>query len=367
MRIASESQIDLAMKRGLSTMAHFAFGSTAPHSGVSEILQNSFFSCCHDLKSPFPVVSESGILWASDSRFRQSNEDLSFLKRYLVLHKDIEPRQCAQIITQYEIPRFKFGDIVREFETGVTQDVMNSFFGWWEDVKKKSALSTEAKAAGAKFCKELASRGVLHWGHGVKISLKNIKYFTLFSVPNDLSRPDTIYIDVSSGVPTRDAILCFGWVQLSLLHCMEYACAQARQLTPNRDSGQDSGMGYRILRVLIQSALVEDLSLQQWDRVAELMKDLECIPTNMGLKSPADSYFDEANVCRSLPAAQENIFLDIPATPVAVEGSFGYHFKSVTPEHVRKVLAHVRVRRKMEWEDMVSRCVNCFGVACVPS
>lgn len=361
MRIASQSKDDLSTKLGLSTMARFAFGSTLPHGGVSEILQKAFFSCCHESKSPFPVVSEFGISCASDSQFRQSNKDLSFLKRYRVLHKEIDPLQCAQIIEHYRIPRFKFGDIVREFEKGVTQDVMKAFFGWWEDVKRNSHSSAKSKEAAEIFCKEFPSRGVLRSSHGVNIVLKNIKYYTSFSLPNDLTRPDTLHIDFSSGVPTRDTIKCFGWVQLSLLDWLEYTCAHARQPAQNKDSDQDSDMGYRISRVLVQFALVEDLSLQQWDRVAELMKDIECIPTNMGLKLPADSYFDEADICRSLPVAQENIFLNIPATPVAVERRFEYNSKSVNPEHVRKVLARIRVRRMMDWEDMVAKYVNWYG------
>ncbi|KAF8558574.1 hypothetical protein OG21DRAFT_1075395 [Imleria badia] len=348
MRVA-ESMGELATQRGLRTMARFAFGSTVPHSGVSQILQDAFFFCCHKPKSPFLVVSDIGISDASDAQFRQRNKDLSFLKKYLVLHEGVEPGQNSQIVKRYDIPLFKYQDIVSEFETGVTQDVMKLFFAWWEETKK-NLLSSESKAAGEKFCQKFASRAVLRSSNGVKIALKNIEYFTLFPLPDDLSPPDNIYIDVTSGVPSRDAVECFGWSQLPLLVWLTYACDQARQLGPNGDPD----LGRRISRVLVQFALVEELTLPQWDHIADLMKDIDCIPTNMGLRLPADSYFGEADILGNLPVVKEGDFLDIPVTYVAETG-FRYRPVIVNPENVRMVLMLLRVRRMMEWKEMVER------------
>ncbi|KAH0831364.1 hypothetical protein J3R83DRAFT_14027 [Lanmaoa asiatica] len=347
MRIAAKSREEHATQLGLCTMSRFAFRPTVPHSGVSQILQDSFFSCCHEPKSPFPVVSDVGISCASDSYFRQSNKDLSFLKRYLALHRDVESNIHSQIIRRYKIPLFKFGDIVREFEAGVTQEAMRSFFVWWEDARRNAPSSPSSRDAREKFCKEFALRGILRSSDGVKIYFKNIKFFSFFSLPNDLSPPNTIHIDVTMSVPTRGAIECFGWTQLPLLYWLQYACSQAR------GSGQVSDVGHRISRALVQFALVEDLSLQQWNQAAELMRDLACIPTNTGLKLPADSYFDEADVCGSLPVAKEADFLNIPPTPVAVERGFEHRF--VEPDHVRKVLVRIRVCRMMDWDNMVER------------
>lgn len=133
-----------------------------------------------------------------------------------------------------------------------------------------------------------------------------------------------------------------------MLDWLEYACSQARRSPLSEDSGQD--VGYRILRVLVQFALVQDMTPEQWDRAAELMKDLECIPTNVGLKLPTDSYFDVADISgAAFPVDSENFFLDIPETPVAVERSFQY--RPVTPEHIRDVLARIRGREMTERED----------------
>ena len=79
------------------------------------------------------------------------------------------------------------------------------------------------------------------------------------------------------------------------------------------------------------------------------MKDLECIPTDRGLKLPTDSYFDEADISGGPPVDSENVFLDIPETPVAVER--GFEYRPVTLEHVRDVLARIRGPRMTEGED----------------
>ena len=152
----AKSKDELATQLGLCTMTRFAFGPTQPHSGVSQILQEAFFSCCREPRSPFPVVSNVGISCASDSQFRQSNKDLSFLKSYRILHHEVDERQHSQIISRYNIPTFKFKDILREFGTGVTQNAMKSLFDWWDDVKRNALLSVEAKAAGKQFCKDFA-------------------------------------------------------------------------------------------------------------------------------------------------------------------------------------------------------------------
>ena len=178
------------------------------------------------------------------------------------------------------------------------------------------------------------------------IELDKIQYFTFLSLPSDLSSPDTIHIEHIQGSSTSDTAERFRLTQLSLLHWLEYACSRAH-VALNEESSQD--VGYRILRVLIQFALVDDLSPQQWDRAAEFMEDLQCIPTDMGLKSPTDSYFEEAGVCGSLPVVNLDLFLDIPVTLVAGEG--GFRFRSVTLEHIRGVLARIRVCRMTEWED----------------
>ena len=176
------------------------------------------------------------------------------------------------------------------------------------------------------------------------IELDKIQYFTFLSL---LSSPDTIQIELTQGSSTSDTAERPRLTQLSLLHWLEYACSQARQVALNEESSQD--VEYRILRVLIQFALVDDLSPQQWDRAAEFMKDLQCIPTNMGLKMPTDSYFEEAGVCGSLPVVSLDLFLDIPVTPVADKG--GFRFRSVTLEHICAVLARIPVCRMTEWED----------------
>lgn len=349
MRVAARAEDELATQLGLYTMARFAFGPTVPHSGVSEILQDAFFSCCHEPKSPLPVVSGAGISDVSNSRFRQNNKDLPPLNGYPVLHEEVGLPQRSDIINRYEIPLFKSDDIVQEFQSGVTQDTMRLFFIWWDDVHRNPPSSSSKHARDA-FCQKLAFRGVLHLSDEVEIALKDIKYVTFFSLPDDLSLPDAIYIDVTPGVPTKDSVACFGWTQLSLLYWLEYACFQAPQLASSEDSGEDSDVGYRILRVLVQFALVEDLSPEQWDRAADLMEDRKCIPTNMGLKLPTDSYFDDADgISGNHPVAKETDFLNILPTPVAVD--IGFESRSVDPIHVRKVLTRIRVRATVERED----------------
>ena len=360
---AAKSKGGLATKLGLCTMARFAFGLTVPHIGVSKLLQDAFFSCCSKPKSPFPVVSDVGISCLSDPQFRQNNKDLLFLKKYRVLDDRVEPRQHSEIISRYEIPLFKFDDIVREFKSGVKQDAMRPFFSWWDDLHKNPRSSTEETRA--KFCSKFATQGVLHSSHGVKVMLRNIKYFTFFPLPNDISHPNNLYVEVGQ-VPTRGAVECFGWSQLSLLDWLRHVCSQPRQPASSEGPGQVSDVGYRILRVLVQFALVENLSPQQWNEAAELMKGLQCIPTNKGLQFPTDAYFDEAAVCRSLPVARESSFLDIPPTPVAIDGG-GFEFRFMDLDHVHSVLNCIRVRESMDWGDMVRRYVKSVQVASVPS
>ncbi|KAG9310204.1 hypothetical protein JVU11DRAFT_9846 [Chiua virens] len=302
------------------------------------------------------MVTAGGIGCASDAQFRQSNKDLSFLKKYRVLHEEIKDHQCCQIIAKYDIPRFRYGDIVREFETGVTREALRSFFSWWEDTRRNSLTTDEARNAAEKFCTEFASRAILHTSHDARMELKSIKYYTFFPLPNGLSHPKTIYIDVSSSSPpARDAVEAFGWSQLSLLHWLEYAHDQAQQHTIGGASGPDSDIGYSISLAVVQFALVENLSEQDWARVAELMRDLKCIPTNMGLKTPGESYFEEADVCKSLPVALElSGFASIPTTPVVSKTSVIDH-KQATPDHIRSVLVRIRVCQVMEWEHMIKK------------
>ncbi|KAG8216243.1 hypothetical protein J3R82DRAFT_8284 [Butyriboletus roseoflavus] len=349
---AAKSKGGPSTQLGLRTMARFAFGYTTPDNGVSKILEEAFFSSRDEPKSPFPVVSDVGILCLSDPQFRQSNKELLFLKTYRVLDEHVESRQRSEIISKHKIPLFKFDDIVREFRSGVTQNAMKQFFIWWDDLHKNPRSSTEETRN--KFCRKFASQSVVLSSPGVRKALKTIERFTFFPLPNDLSPPNNIYVEVTQ-VPTKEAIECFEWTQLSLLEWLEYACSQARQPASSEGSDQVSDVGYRILRVLIQFALVENLSPQQWDEAAELMKDLKCIPTgtDMELQLPADSYFDEAAVCRSLPVAMERSFLDIPLTPVAIEGGFDHRLTTLV--HVHKVLSNIHVHEMMDWDDMVRR------------
>ena len=360
---AAKSKGGLSTKLGLSTMARFAFGLTVPHGGVSKILQDAFFSCCHDPKLPFPVVSDVGISCVSDPQFRQNNKNLSFLKKYRVLDDRVEPRQHSEIISRYGIPLLKFDDILREFRSGVKQDAMRPFLSWWDDLHKNPRSSTEDTRA--TFCKKFAAQGVLYSSRGIKILLRNIRYFTFFPLPNDISHPNNLYVEVAQA-PTRDAVECFGWSQVSLLDWLRHVCSQARQPASSEGPGQVSDVDYRILRVLVQFALVEDLSLQQWNEAAEVMKELQCIPTNKGLQCPADAYFDEAAVCRSLPVARESSFLDILPTPVAIDGR-GFEFRFMDLDHVHYVLIRIHVRESMDWGDMVRRYVKSVQVASAPS
>ena len=154
--------------------------------------------------------------------------------------------------------------------------------------------------------------------------LRNIKYFMFFLLPDDLSHPNSIFNYISSGVP------------LSLLDWLKYACPQARELAQNGNMD----VGRSISRVIVQFALGEERNQTEWDEAADLVEDIECIPTNEGLRFPADSYIDGADICWNLPRAEEASF-NIPMTCVADAG--GVQYKTVTSEHVRKVLINLRV------------------------
>ena len=62
------------------------------------------------------------------------------------------------------------------------QSFISTLAVWWGDAERILLSSLEDKAAIEKFREEFSHWSVLPLSHGVKVTLKNVKYFTLFSL-----------------------------------------------------------------------------------------------------------------------------------------------------------------------------------------
>ncbi|KAG5340675.1 hypothetical protein C0989_000825 [Termitomyces sp. Mn162] len=291
--------------RSLHALKFFTFHPSTPSAEVSQQLEKAFFDCAG---FNFPLISTAGVRNASDVRLPDSSFS-AFLKQLPMLPEDIladAPTTIGILQSRGLIKSIGFEDVLRELRSRpLMEDEMVACLKWWISINKEA--SKFQLAPRTQFLEAaILSFGAPDSNDEKIIPLSSIRSFInarTFSaiIPQDGPLPDDLLPpSIGKHFAANDLINSFPWTELSIPDWLGHICsAPVRKVNPDFNISLSAPWAERVLLVVAKSW--PNLPALAKGEIYTHLKTLPCIPTSMGMKTPDQSYFAQANLFNDLP------------------------------------------------------------------
>lgn len=279
-------------------MNKFAFHRSTPDAIVGKWVASGFWRSCNVI----PVPAQLGIYPSNKVRFAG---DATFIKNVPIL-PDAAFSKAGEFIEKAQmlglIEELSPDDIVKEAQSR-TFDVadLKLFITWCaRSLHNESLTWTEAQ----RILKEAV---VADESNTYQLGL--VKTFQLKqTIDDDLPLPPTcIRQDFVSSISLND-LQTIGWKQLSIVQWLDYIVRNHANLPAAQNLTISEDFAKRVLKKVSDNWF--SLGRQEQQNSVELLSQCTCIPTQLGMKTPSESYLVEIPMFPHLPVRSK----DIPVT-----------------------------------------------------
>jgi hypothetical protein len=289
------------LPEAIHTANQFVFRESTPSSALGQTIEDAFWTC--NKNASIEVLSTCGIIQSHQARI--APKDLSFMDSIPVLPDDF-------------VSNAK--DFVRKLtDFGLVTDITVS------DIKRELEASTLNSGQVVEFLSWLGRRAVSGQLDSLSVqSLLNVAVtndedssgtvtrLLVFADVNSYLNPQRIPVDMplpSSVMPFRHTkslgkqeLESFGWTELQIVPWIRWLVSNAgnRNVLPiEQDITQSSSFSAQVLPVI--SKQWEVLSQPSKQSVISLLQPHTAIPTKLGMRRPAETYFSSVRLFDDLP------------------------------------------------------------------
>ncbi|CAG8547747.1 9553_t:CDS:10, partial [Scutellospora calospora] len=275
-------------KRAAHALNYFTFKQSTPDVKVGNIIETNFYKCC---SSSLSILSTHGVKEIKMVRLL-SSEMASFVKNVPSVPKIMED-QCAEFFNRAKtilkiIEEASLNDVFDELtKRNLDHEEIISLMEWWI-VRKFSTTDRD----------KLMQLAIVRVENKI-VHLKNIRYFLNPGMINE-------GLDVPSDVLPYVISKCFNsrlnkfkqsfrnWTKLSLLTWTKY-------IIENHTLKDEPDFAMEFMSVL--SRAFKNTKKDRFE-VCNLLSQVECIPTQFGVKRPDKTYLPEVKLFMELPTVQ---------------------------------------------------------------
>ncbi|KAL9104382.1 MAG: hypothetical protein Q9163_000682 [Psora crenata] len=274
----------------------YTFSETTPSSEVGTLVEEAFWTC--NQKVAIATLSSRGALPAS--QIRMEPEQLNFVEGVPSLPPDLAQVGLVKKLIEYGvITQITVSDIKRELESkALDATQLRQFLAW---VLQK----TRVQEIDMAMARSLLDAGVANDDEvekGKLVILRDMKYFVNPSrIPVEMPVPPYV-------LPfkyTRDisrANLEILFEDLQMVPWLRWLVENAREcgdMSPGQDITKSAPFACVVLAAL--SKQWDGLSQSSKATVTELLSSRTVMPTKLGMKKPAESYFPTVKLFDDLP------------------------------------------------------------------
>ncbi|KAI9657004.1 MAG: hypothetical protein M1821_003170 [Bathelium mastoideum] len=284
----------------IHTLKQYTCQESTPSSQVGQIIEEAFWTC--NTNATLDILSTCGVL--PSHRVRVATEDLSFVSGIPTV-----PQSLADGARDFINRLREFGllsditntDIKNELEARALSEAQLVEFLKWAGKK----LSTgQLDAASVKALLHVAVSTLNDDdGSSTKGNVLVLSEITSFQIPSkipaELPVPrDTVPLRFSKGI-ARSTLEAFGWQELQIVPWLRFIVSDAGKDSPAHNLTTSAPFASQVLPVL--SKAWDALSQSSKETVIELLHPRTVIPTKLGLRKPAESYFASVKLFDDLP------------------------------------------------------------------
>ncbi|KAI5210532.1 hypothetical protein E4T39_00310 [Aureobasidium subglaciale] len=318
-----KEDIEAVMASAIHTFKQYTFSESTPSSQVGAIIEEAFWTC--NQKGSINLLSTRGVLPSFEVRV--ATEDLSFVDGIPVVPDEIMDKAAAFMKNLKEyglLSDITTHDIKKELEARALEEKQLTELIKWaagklsRDELDVSALHSLFDGTVATIAEEFTSTYP-----SPVLLLGNIDSFpNPGKVPAELPAPSTtIPFRFVKNIP-KNQLEAFGWTELQIVPWLRYLVEKdGAGLSAEQSITKSSQFSGQVLSVVSKSW--DGLSQSSKGTVVQLLEPRTVIPTKLGMRKPAQSYF-----------ASVRLFDDLPT----VHGLQGVKEKFLLPLGVRKTV-----------------------------
>jgi len=297
--------------KALHALQFFTFHPTTPSAIVGLNMEAAFFAC-NKYRGDFPIISTVGVRSASAVR-SWSPELRSFVTKIPMVPESVvknAPAMLAALREKGMIRDVTFGDVLEELrQRPLTEEQMVECLKWRIGLDTADVAVSHSDELRRQFL-QAAVVIVQEPKEGTDVTeekivpLSSVKSFISNSnvIPPNLPLPShTLPFALSKQFKPDVLRQYFGWVDLSIPDWLDFLVAPATlsSLQPDFHVSSSPIFAERVLNVVAKAW--GNLPKSQTTRVIDTLQSKSVIPTKLGMKTPKEAYFANANVFPDLP------------------------------------------------------------------
>ncbi|KAH0292385.1 hypothetical protein M436DRAFT_38400 [Aureobasidium namibiae CBS 147.97] len=301
MKKVQKEDLDAVMASAIHTFKQYTFSESTPSSQVGSIIEEAFWTC--NSKGSINLLSTRGVLPSFEVRV--ATEDLSFVDGIPVVPNEIMEKASVFMRNLKEyglLSDITTHDIKKELEARALEEKQLTELIKWaasklsKDEIDVSALRSLFDGTVATIAEEYSSTYP-----GPVLLLGSIDSFPNPSkIPSELPAPSTtIPFRFVKNIP-KNQLEAFGWSEIQIVPWLRYLIEKdGAGLTAEQSITISPNFSGQVLSVVSKSW--DGLSQSSKGTVVQLLEPRTVIPTKLGMRKPAQSYFSSVKLFDDLP------------------------------------------------------------------
>jgi len=291
----SAEVVQKCIPEALHILKTYTFGDSTPSGYVSQIIDEAFWTAYK--RASIEVYSSRGVL--STTKVRSSSEELSkFLDGIPVILKDMKDSPFIRKLVDYGLIKdITVDDICEELNAkALDQDQLKHFISW----VAKGAISGELDPPSVRRVLDVAVATITTGGNsGDIIALGSIRNYLSSTIPASLPiPPTTLHISFTADLPEAQ-LHALGWKPLDIVSWLKFLIESGPHKDDQQNLTKSSQFSVQVLAVLSKNW--QSLNPSDKSSVVSLLENLTVIPTKMGMRKPAESFFATVKLFDDLP------------------------------------------------------------------
>ena len=292
----SQDDVGRVVKEAAFLHRAFSWSETTPSPEVGRIMEEAFWTC--NQKVPISTLSSNGVLPASKVRIEP--EDISFVEGIPTLPQELTSIGLIKKLISYGIiTEVTVTDIKTELEAkALTTAQLRQFLAW---ILHKVFIN-EIPENVARPLLEVAVANDDEDGTPRLIVMAEMKYFlNPAKIPAEMPLPSYVLpFKFTSGIKRPALERLFEDLQMvPWLRWLVENTGGKGQLNVDQDITKDRSFAASVLAVV--SKQWDGLSQSSKNTVVDLFSSRSTIPTKLGMRKPAESYFSSVKLFDDLP------------------------------------------------------------------
>lgn len=288
------------MPEALHILKTFTYTDSTPSGQVAQIIEEAFWTSYR--RASIEIYSSRGVL--DTSKVRIGSEEMSkFVDSIPVVPPELKSDPFVKKLIDFGLMNpITVDDVRQELEAkAMNRDQLVHFITW----AGKKALNGELDPSSKSKLLDVAVATVSDDdnGQGDIVTLGSItNYLVVNMIPPNVPIPPTTISHAFTSQCSPQELQALGWEQLDVVPWLRYQLVSLAEKPENENITKSPEFAVKILTVL--SKAWENLNQVGKNTVITLLQPHTVMPTKMGMKKPAESFFPTVKLFDDLPVIQ---------------------------------------------------------------